>query len=396
MTKLLKILNKLLVSLSLFTVAVPVLSEQIRIEIAFGQTPYDYTSVFKRFSDFTGIIIATADQQSYDLKAQLINRRKNKKLPDAFISPVDYINLPEIELTALDQTWFNDDLSTSSLALVTKGDVVNAIPLAVGNHLLLYYNKKLVSEPANTWSEIMNQKARLPEDKQIIAWAFNGMYLFIPFLSAFDALPIQNERLTLDTPGMQQTLRFVWDMERKGIVDKACLANCYGEQFATGNIAYVIDGIWAYKNFLFNLGDNLGVTTLPYIGNNRMQPYFSAHVLAIVEQKQNAEKKKALKQLALYLQSEEVQQELWDKSRALPSNQKVMSTLMAANAPRTNAIIKQLTYAVPIPNSPYMPVVWEALSKGYNRYGADLLTAKEASVLMQHLAERTIARLEEE
>jgi maltose-binding protein MalE len=81
---------------------------------------------------------------------------------------------------------------------------------------------------------------------------------------------------------------------------------------------------------------------------------------------------------------------LWNEAGALPSNSKVLYQILQNADDNTRALVAQLDTSVPIPNTPHMTVVWEALLKGFNRYGANIMNAGEAAELMQHLAERTI------
>lgn len=359
------------------------------ITLAFGQTPYDFQPALDAFSRQHNVTIVTPET-TQDLKSELIKRNRKKRLPDIFIAPFDYTALPNLPLLTLDKSWFNGDMSQSALDLVRVEGGFSSVPLVAGNHLLLFYNKALVDQPARSWQELEAQKSSMTSEQKLIAWAYNGMYMFIPFLSAFDALPIQNNELNLSGSGMIKALEFYWTLPDRGLAHPECYISCISEGFGNGEIAYVIDGIWSYKRYSQELGNNLGVALLPNINNRPMQPYFSAHVLAVVDK--TDQDQALVKKLALYLQSYAVQRTLWQNSKALPTNGKLLNNIVSAGNANDAAIIAQLESAIPMPNSPYMAVIWEAMSKGFNRYGADILNAKEASDLMQHLAQRTIDR----
>lgn len=360
-------------------------------ELAFGQTGYDFAPLLQQFQQQTGIKITTAPQENYDLKAELIKRSGKKRLPDAFIAPADYTTIQSIDLMPMQESWIMPDLSAESLQTVTQNGDIVAIPLIAGNHLVMYYNRNVIKTPATSMAELLQQRPLLPENMRLISWSFNGMYFLIPFLSSFDALPIKDKQLQLGSPMMASAIEYYWQLPERGLAQPTCTHDCYPQQFKEGKFAYVIDGVWNFQQYQQALGETLGVALLPAINGNPMRPYFSAHVLAIVAKQYSTEQLQALQKFALFLQSLEAQSTMWETTRAIPSNRVALNQIVSSADNNTQMLIKQLQSAHPIPSTPHMSVVWEAMSKGFNRYGANLLDAEEAAQLMQHLAERTIA-----
>lgn len=366
------------------------LSAQESISLGFGQTGYNFVPVIEQFQRQTGITIVSAPQEQYDLKAELIKRSTKKRLPDVFISPADYTTIQHLHLRNITTDWLNPDTSATALQTVMQNGEIKAIPLISGNHLVLYYNRDFVSNPAQTFEELKLQQDLIPSDKFLINWAFSSMYVFIPFLSAFDALPITNNQLSMSTPQMVQALEYYWQLPEQGLVNLSCAYECLTNAFESQNYAYIIDGVWSFKRYSERLGNNLGVATLPSIRGKPMTPYFSSHVLAIVEKSHPPEKLNAIQTFARYLQSEQVQTQMWRESGAIPANVRVFDEVLENADDNTVALLAQLDNSVPIPNTPYMAVVWEAMLKGFNRYGGNIMTAPQSAELMQHLAERTI------
>ncbi|BDX07365.1 maltose ABC transporter substrate-binding protein MalE [Planctobacterium marinum] len=359
--------------------------------MAFGQTGYDFTPLIEQFQAETGIKITTAPQENYDLKAELIKRSGKKRLPDAFIAPADYTTIQSINLIPLDDDWLVPEISAESLQTVSQNGNIVAVPIISGNHLVMYYNRSALEAPAKTMSELLQQRQTLPDNMRLISWSFNGMYFLIPFLSSFDALPIQGERLRMGTPMMAKAIEYYWRLPERGLAQPTCSHDCYPQQFKEGKFAYVIDGVWNFQQYQQALRDDLGIALLPAINGQPMRPYFSAHVLAIIAKQYSKAQLQALQQFARFLQSVDAQKFMWDSARAIPSNNEALKGIVASSDDNTRMLIRQLQNANPIPNSPHMSVVWEAMSKGFNRYGAQLMSAEESAQLMQHLAERTIA-----
>jgi len=116
------------------------------IELAFGQTGYDFTRLLTDFENDTGITITTAPQEHYDLKAELIKRSGKKRLPDAFIAPADYTTIQSINLLPMTKDWLSPDTSVAALQTVTRNEQILAIPLIAGNHLVLYFNRSAIEQ----------------------------------------------------------------------------------------------------------------------------------------------------------------------------------------------------------------------------------------------------------
>lgn len=362
------------------------------IEVAFGHTSYDLQPLFTRFEKETGHLVSTALASEYDLKAELVKRRRKKRLPDVFIAPADYASIPSLKLVTTNSDWLDPNLSEKALQTVLDNGKPIAVPLILGNHLLLYYNKTMIDTPVKHFKDMLKQKSDLPGNARLISWAFSGMYFFIPFLSAFDAMPIQHGQLTLNTPGMSKALEFYWSLPEQGLAQPQCDSSCYPQYFAESKFAYVIDGIWSLQQYQNALGDDLGIAVLPAINGQPMRPYFSSHVFTVLEAKRSPETLEAIRQLARFLQTEESQTWLWDNVKALPVNSIVLNRIRRSDDPNIRAIVTQLEQADAIPLNPHMAVIWEALSKGFNRYGADMLSAEQSAMLMQHLAARTMER----
>jgi maltose-binding protein MalE len=138
-------------------VFVSAVNAQERIELAFGQTGYDFTPILNQFEEETGIKIITAPQDQYDLKAKLIKSSERKNFPDVFIAPADYTTIKTITLQEVTEAWLDPNVSSKALQTVTNDNSISAIPLIAGNHLLLYFNRGIISKPATNFSQLESQ-----------------------------------------------------------------------------------------------------------------------------------------------------------------------------------------------------------------------------------------------
>ena len=64
-------------------------------------------------------------------------------------------------------------------------------------------NKSLVKEPAQTWDAMFAQKKDLyAKGVATIAWSFDEVYWFLPFLVGHGGWPLNNGKIELNTPAM--------------------------------------------------------------------------------------------------------------------------------------------------------------------------------------------------
>ena len=56
-----------------------------------------------------------------------------------------------------------------------------------------------------------------------------------------------------------------------------------------------------------------------------------------------------------------------------------------------STLVDAMQFTKPMLSTPSMIIVWEVLNKGFIRYGSGALTAEQAGLFMQGLAERSIA-----
>jgi len=266
-------------------------------------------------------------------------------------------------------------------------------PVIRGNHLMLFYNRSLIDKPATTWAELSEQHKRLKKTSiETIAWNFNEMFFFMPFFGAMGGWPVTEGKLTLNTPAMVMALKAYRTLSDTGLVDRSCNYDCAMNRFKGGTLAYTINGDWAFKEFQDALKDNLGIALLPSWKGNTLIPMFSTHVLVFPDNSLTSSKKDSLMRFTKYMQSYEVQNRLWQELTVFPVEERAYTQAINDIEPEVQGILNQLNQAKAMPSDRAMSYAWGAMTKGYNRYMHDVITAEEAAALMQKLAERELAK----
>ncbi|MBU2882628.1 extracellular solute-binding protein [Psychrosphaera sp. B3R10] len=365
------------------------------LTVAFTQETYDLTSMFNRFSKQTGTQIRIATLGSEDLKVELLQRAGENMLPDAIVVPADYIGLEEIKYSPIPASLNHPDTNKSLINGLRLDGRQVAIPIIAGNHLVLYFNKTHIADPAKEWRELIEQRSILTTGTSLIGWSYNEMYWFLPFLTAFGEPPLVNQKIQLNTQGMKNALSYYWSFSQQNVVDEKCDYQCTFDRFSDGNMAYMINGVWASGKLIKNMGDNVGIAELPHIENKIMRPYYSAYVIAFPNNSLSSNKAAILKKLAMFFQSHETQTLLWSEIHALPVNQVVSKEIYNNANSNEKAIFKQLEHAIPLPTTREMAIAWAAMGKGIGRYRAGILDLEQVSDYMQHVADKSLKELDE-
>lgn len=371
-------------------------SSATAVEIEFWHAHQSLAFVDKVVADFTkatGHTVKVTPYAPSDVKAELLLGAQSGLMPDAMLIPSDFLGLyQELRLRPTDNSWNDPDTMPTARATTVVGRNQWGVPVIQGNHLMLFYNRSLVKTPATTWDELAEQRASL-EAKGVttIGWNYGEMYWFVPFLGAFEGWPMNGDQITLNTPAMAAALDFYKGLSTQGLISAECNYDCAQKMFNEGHVAYAINGDWALADSRRELGDKFGVTTLPTINGRQLKPMTSTYVLAFPMVNDVPEKLPALKAFALFFQSAEEQQQIYDMAELLPVNQKVFDKVLATADGDTAVMLRQLQQTQPMPSSPAMAVAWQAMAKGFQRLMSGS-SASSAAAIMQDLADRELAK----
>ena len=365
------------------------------ITLAYSLENYDLSRYFETFTRQTGIQIHHAQLSTSDMKTEILVRADAHALPDAVIVPGDLLGLTVAEFGEVPANWLSAETTKNTRRHGKVKGVQLGIPIIAGNHLLLYYNKSHIAQPASNWQELLTQKPKVIPGTRLISWSYNEMFWLIPFLGAYDAFPYGNNAISLNLPGIGEALEFYKALADNGTVEASCNYQCAFDAFVNEKVTYTINGSWSLGGFGEKLGANLGVALLPDIGANAMRPYSSVHALAFPNRASQSGKKALLQQLSLFLQSYDIQYQIWQDISALPVNNKVLQHVKAHSSDNTQNLLTQLQQSEPMPNDPEMAIVWEALLMGFNRFQGGAMDVEETLAYMQYIADKSWRELSE-
>jgi maltose-binding protein MalE len=350
------------------------------------------------FSERSGITVERKWSEQSELKVSLLEMMELGNAPDVVLVPSDHIGLHKLMgYSEIDPAILNHPIKDSLWESARSDGGLFGIPIIQGNQLMLYFNRRFVNAPAKSWAEIRAQRdvflsasIRAASDK-FMAWNYDEMYWFAPFLGAFGGWPIEGGKLALNSSAMTQALEFYKALGDDEITHKDCDYACAFDAFINGDLVYTINGDWALNDFQTALGTDLGIASIPSIDPHRpARPMFLTHVLAFPKQSIEGPKRDALIKFINYLQSPEVQKALWEELQILPVHPDAHAHALATASPNQLDALSTLKNARSVPADSAMTFAWSAMRKGFLRHQTDVMSAKEAAELMQTFAEKQI------
>ncbi len=325
------------------------------------------------------------------MRSELLRNANRKTFPDMTMVPADFLGLyKELNLRPLDNSWGLQKINSTALRSVQLNGNYYGLPVIVGNHLLLYYNKALVSRPAKSWQEFEHQHQRIlaPLGKKSLAWNYNSIYRFSSFLETFDAWPIKNNRISLATPQMVDALSVYKTKNQSNFVVQNCDSRCSVNKMKREEVAYTITGDWEHTELYAALGSKLGVAPLPYVDGHKMKSLSTSFALATPLHSRNNQVEKAVKDFAAFLASDEIQQLFYDNYNLLPANSKVLNKIQKRAKGNSKIMIEEFLQSFPMPSEYRMSIVWSILRLGFRDLTEQEFTPEEVTLRMQKLADR--------
>lgn len=390
-------MKKIIIIISLCMASISSYSLHANEKIVFwnGHQHAEYmVKIVEAFHKKTGFDIELHQFLSPQLRDEVLNQVNTNQLPDILYVPSDFVGLyKEIKLSSVPNEWISPKLD---IRVKDSGKIDNTnygIPLFQGNHLMLFYNRTLVSKPISSWDQLEAQRKTLPTEIQFpFTWNYREMYWLIPFMSAFDAWPIENGNITLNTPEMVDALNYYKQLALSGYVDTECDHDCSVDRFKTGKSAYMINGDWIIRDLEKEMGDKLGIAMLPRIDGKTMIPMFSSYVLAYPRLTQNSKKWNILKQFSLFAQDELAQQIIRDQAGLMPVNNDLLKLQGKVKTENEQVVIQQMQQTKTMPISNKMAITWSAMGKGFTRFMDHNYPAEKTAILMQRAADKEIKR----
>lgn len=370
--------------------------DELRVVYAYGHEHKKavLSNILEEFGQHHSLKINAEFLDQGDLKTSILRMKELNTLPDAIILPADHLGLHSfIRYSKVDPALFQASIPKRIWSSGMSDGHIYGAPLVQGNHLMMYYNKSMVAQPAANWSDLSKQHIDLAtKGVATIAWSYDEAFWFLPFLGAFGGWPLHDGKIELNTAAMIAALDLYESIFDKKLVSALCSHQCIRDNFTTGKVAYIISGEWEGVDFYNKLGANLGVSAIPAAGDKKMISAFSTYVIAYPNNSLNGNKKTTLVQLTDYLQSTKIQKRIWDEVGAIPVEATAFASAQQTGKEYLRNTLNLMQDTKPLPADAAMSFIWDPLQKGLLRHRDNLMSSQETAAYMQLLAERNISK----
>lgn len=324
-----------------------------------------------------------------ELKASAIRAADQQVAPDIIIISSDNVGYAGLmRLSELPPQLIDAALPAAVRHALQFKQKHYSLPLFAGNHLLMLYNKALVTNPVTDWQQLFAQQPKFNQQGvNTLALNYQEPYWFALFASLFGADLISNGKVSLDSTAMAQALQFYQQLAEQGVVQPQCGYACVSEDFYQGKYAYAINGSWALAEAEQRLGASLGVMPFPQLQEKQMQPLASYIVMIFPNQSLSGDKAAQIKQFVRYLRQPDNLHSLAKKHYLTPFYYAVKSEPWLTK-PLYLQVLAQSRLSQLMPASTAMVSVWNGMQKGMLLHQKQTLDAAAAAGFMQKVAQR--------
>ncbi len=325
-------------------------------------------------------------ESGVDLEPALFTQIEANKAPDIVMAPSNFVSLKsKIELSQIPAAFDVAALSKRALETVTVDGKLFGIPILSGNHLLLFYNKKLIADPAKSWQQLITQKKeKFPGSQPIVAFDLGSAYNYFSFFLSFGGYPLKNSKINLDGEACRKALGMYKTLISNRIVPSECGYTCVTEKFYRGDFPYAINGDWDFEESEKALGRDFSVARLPaFEKNKKMLSFRATHAMFFPNDSLKKSSGPLVLKLAKHLVSKESQIYWMEQGRRIPTFQGLEGKRIKTDLKVVN---EQLKFTKSIPLSNKMDIVWRSVSKGLRFYLQGLKNETETCQFMQKMA----------
>jgi arabinogalactan oligomer/maltooligosaccharide transport system substrate-binding protein len=316
------------------------------------------------------------------------------RAPGEFAGPFSELKIVR-PLAEIFSQEFLEQYLPGALSGATAGGKLWGLPDNFGNHLMLLYNKALVTEvPQNTdaWIAQLKTLTDAGVGQYGLAYPLEESYWLIPWLAGFGGWPMDAaDRPALDTVEMTNALQFVYDLvaAHRVIPEKADYDAAF-DFFRQGKAAYIIDGTWNLDRYT-GLGIDVGVAPLPVVSATGLKPapMATGRYWMISEQAAGAALDAAAR-FVEFMTAADAQGQWLAKMKRLPGNKDVARGEQVSEDPLLAGALAQLRVARGVPPALDMACVWSGIDAHLSEVITGARTPENAAAAMQADAEACI------
>jgi len=280
------------------------------------------------------------------------------------------------------------------------------VPISVGNHLMLLYNKKLIAAPPKNTDEMIKVAKELTRDlnkdgmpdQYGLVYNLNEPFWLAPWLGGFGGWPLDGTKPTLNNQAMVDTLQFMYDLKFvHKIVPLECDYDAADSLFKEGKAAMLINGDWSlagYQTDDVKKKVDLGVARIPMVSKTGRWPSpMTSGIYFMLPEYLEGDKLQIAKEFVQYCSSPDVQLMFLNKYKRLPALASALDSPLIKADPVLSGSADQMVVGKPMPTVPEMRAAWDAIRPNQEAVMAGKMAPKDAAKAMQDACEKLIREM---
>lgn len=283
---------------------------------------------------------------------------------DGCLAPIDFM-----------QTDANYYLQNSVVSMMHDGQCY-AVPKTIET-LILFYNKKLLPKPLDSFDDYIDLSVRLKkEEKYGLVAKWDEFYSIFGIINGYGGYvwgaendgSISLSNYGLDNEETYNALSLLREMSKQNILLESKFGPDGFKQilglFSEGKIAAVINGPWAVEDYI-RAGIDFGVTTLPILPNgNDMRSFLGTKGYAISKWSKHHD---LAEKFLRFINQPEYALIRYKESKQVPPIIEVLADDSLENDELIQVIALQSAKAVSMPVVPEMKYIWVRMGDVINR-----------------------------
>jgi len=274
----------------------------------------------------------------------------------------------------------------------------------VGNHLMLIYNKDLISSPPDNTTELIEIGKQMTVDtdgdgkidQYGLVWNFTEPFFYVPWLGGFgEWLLTEDNTPNLNTVGNRRGFQFIKALrDDHQIIPKECDYEIANAMFKTGRAAMIINGDWSWGDYSGIV--DFGIARIPKVSETGKwpSPLISTTGYSININTTGEMLTETLK-LMKHLTSADVQLYFTQHLSSQPSAKSALND----HKVRDNVLLQKSAEIIavgrPMPIIPEMRAIWDALREQYQAVLGGTISPKIAASLAQENSVKQIKIMNE-
>lgn len=292
---------------------------------------------------------------------------------DVFAAPHDHVGSMTAAGLILENFW-PEEYESAFMDAAIQGTSVDGVlygyPTGIETYGL-FYNKDLIdeSELPQTMDELIEVAKAftdVSQDRYGFMAEVGNFYFMYAFIGGYGGYVFGDQNtnpndIGLNNEGAVKAAQLLKRLRQEVLpLNSGDISyDIKGSLFEEGKLLFDMNGPWAVQGYL-DAGVNFGVMPLPVLDNGKIPTSFSGirglYVNAYTEYPD------AASLFAKFATSEEMLVKRFEMTKQLPPHLALLDNPVIKEDPVSAAFLAQAEHAVPMPNIPQMPVVWDPMA----------------------------------